>query len=67
MNTPKDDTLSVPGARLYYSVRGKGRLLLTLTGGDGDADSALIGLELVTRHPEQVRLLLELQRPQMVR
>jgi pimeloyl-ACP methyl ester carboxylesterase len=40
MSTAKDDTLRVPGAALYYCVRGKGPLLLILTGGDGDTDAA---------------------------
>jgi pimeloyl-ACP methyl ester carboxylesterase len=32
--------LPVPGATLYYKVRGSGPLLLLLQGGDGDADGA---------------------------
>jgi pimeloyl-ACP methyl ester carboxylesterase len=32
--------LPVPGAVLYYKVRGNGPLLLLLQGGDGDADAA---------------------------
>jgi pimeloyl-ACP methyl ester carboxylesterase len=40
MSTAKNGMLRVPGANLYYRVRGKGPLLLILTGGDGDADSA---------------------------
>jgi pimeloyl-ACP methyl ester carboxylesterase len=40
MNTARDDTLRVPGANLYYRVRGRGPLLLFLAGGDGDADTA---------------------------
>jgi pimeloyl-ACP methyl ester carboxylesterase len=33
------DTLRMPGASLYYTVRGSGPLLLLLTGGAGDAES----------------------------
>jgi pimeloyl-ACP methyl ester carboxylesterase len=40
MSTTQCDTLRVLGANIYYCVRGKGPLLLLLTGGDGDADSA---------------------------
>jgi len=36
----KSDTLRVPGATLYYQVRGSGPLLLILQGGDGDADGS---------------------------
>jgi pimeloyl-ACP methyl ester carboxylesterase len=51
MSTAKDDTLRVPGATLYYCARGKGPLLLILTGGDGDADSAeLLRERLVDRY-----------------
>jgi pimeloyl-ACP methyl ester carboxylesterase len=32
------NTLQVPGATLYYKLRGSGPLLLVLPGGDGDAD-----------------------------
>ena len=32
--------LDVPGARLYYAVRGRGQVLLILPGGDGDADAS---------------------------
>src|SRR3954471_7525512 len=33
----KTATLAVPGATLYYEIRGAGPLLLVLQGGDGDA------------------------------
>ncbi|WP_433183650.1 alpha/beta fold hydrolase [Actinoallomurus sp. CA-150999] len=33
----KTATLAVPGATLYYEIRGSGPLLLVLQGGDGDA------------------------------
>ena len=36
--TTKDDTLRVPGAEIYYKVRGTGPFLIILQGGDGDAD-----------------------------
>ena len=35
----KVDTLRVPGASLYYQVRGTGPILLMMSGGHGDADS----------------------------
>ena len=35
-----EDVLTVPGARLYYKVRGSGPLLLLLQGGGGDADAS---------------------------
>ncbi|GHO85939.1 alpha/beta fold hydrolase [Dictyobacter formicarum] len=35
MNLPKSDTLPVPGATLYYEVRGAGPLLLMIAGGGG--------------------------------
>ena len=34
----RDGTLRVPGASLYYRVRGAGPVLLVLQGGDGDAE-----------------------------
>ena len=37
MNGVKTGTLKVPGASLYYTVRGAGPLLLVLQGGAGDA------------------------------
>ena len=37
MSLTKSDRLRVPGAHLYYQVRGSGPLLLILQGGDGDA------------------------------
>ena len=40
MSLTKSDTLQVPGASLYYEVRGSGPLLLILQGGDGDANSS---------------------------
>jgi pimeloyl-ACP methyl ester carboxylesterase len=36
----RTDTLDVPGATLYYHLRGTGPLLMFLPGGDGDADVA---------------------------
>lgn len=36
----KNNTLRVPGATLYFKVRGTGPVLLVLPGGDGDADSS---------------------------
>jgi pimeloyl-ACP methyl ester carboxylesterase len=39
MSTTKVDTLRVPGARLYYEVRGAGSVLLLIAGGAGDAES----------------------------
>lgn len=35
-----ENVLTVPGARLYYNVRGSGPLLLLLQGGGGDADAS---------------------------
>lgn len=126
MSAPGESTLRVPGATLFYKVKGSGPLLLLLQGGDGDADGmsaladklaphytvvtcdrrglsrsklddpaeamrvethsedahlllgaltdepalvfglslgALIGLELVARYPEQVRLLVAHEPP----
>ena len=44
MDTAKDDVrdgwLDVPGARLYYTIRGAGPPLLILPGGDGVADTS---------------------------
>jgi len=40
MNQAKEGTLEVPGATLYYKVRGTGPLLLVLQGGYGDADGS---------------------------
>ncbi|WP_328388288.1 alpha/beta fold hydrolase [Nocardia sp. NBC_00416] len=37
MTTMKTATLSVPGARLYYEVRGRGPVLLISQSGEGDA------------------------------
>jgi pimeloyl-ACP methyl ester carboxylesterase len=37
---PEVAYLPVPGATLYYTIRGSGPLLLLLQGGDGDADGA---------------------------
>ena len=36
MSLTKSDTLRVPGASLYYEVRGSGPLLLMIAGGGGD-------------------------------
>lgn len=38
--TGMDKTLQVPGANLYYRVRGSGPILLILQCGDGDADAS---------------------------
>ena len=35
-----EDVLTVPGASIYYKVRGSGPLLLLLQGGGGDADAS---------------------------
>jgi pimeloyl-ACP methyl ester carboxylesterase len=40
MSTAKADTPRVPGAGLYYRVRGSGPVLLILQGGDGDAEGS---------------------------
>ena len=40
MSAPTEDRLRVPGASLYYTVRGAGPLVLILPGGDGDADAS---------------------------
>jgi pimeloyl-ACP methyl ester carboxylesterase len=37
MNGPTTNTLTVPGATLYYEVRGAGPVLLLIPGGNGDA------------------------------
>ncbi|MFD6163316.1 alpha/beta fold hydrolase [Nocardia sp. NPDC060256] len=37
MDVPTQHTLAVPGASLYYEIRGGGPLLLLITGGNGDA------------------------------
>ena len=37
MSLTKSDTLRVPGANLYYEVRGSGPILLLIHGGGGDA------------------------------
>jgi pimeloyl-ACP methyl ester carboxylesterase len=46
MSLTKSDTLRVPGANLYYEVRGSGPILLLIHGGGGDA-RAFNG---ITRH-----------------
>jgi pimeloyl-ACP methyl ester carboxylesterase len=38
--TVRTDTLEVPGASLYYKVRGSGPILLVLQGGPADADGS---------------------------
>ncbi|MBB5918028.1 pimeloyl-ACP methyl ester carboxylesterase [Nocardia transvalensis] len=43
-------TLAVPGARLYYEVRGEGPLLVLLPGGGGDASAADPLAEALERH-----------------
>lgn len=40
MNALHESTLEVPGATLFYKVRGSGPLLLILQGGAGDADGS---------------------------
>ncbi len=40
MSITQNDLVRVPGARLYYQVRGSGPLLLSIAGGAGDADSS---------------------------
>jgi pimeloyl-ACP methyl ester carboxylesterase len=48
MNAAQEGTLEVPGASLYYKVRGTGPLLLILQGGAADADgSEALGQHLV--------------------
>ncbi|MGK8524027.1 alpha/beta fold hydrolase [Nocardia asteroides] len=37
MDVPTQHTLAVPGATLYYEIRGAGPLLLLIPGGNGDA------------------------------
>ncbi|RDI50074.1 alpha/beta fold hydrolase [Nocardia mexicana] len=37
MDVPTSHTLAVPGATLYYEIRGSGPLLLLVPGGNGDA------------------------------
>lgn len=37
MNQVRADTLKVPGANLYYEVRGSGPVLLMIPGGPADA------------------------------
>ncbi|MGR3205431.1 alpha/beta fold hydrolase [Bacillus glycinifermentans] len=39
MTVVKNGTLKVPGASLYYEMRGSGPILLMIHGGNGDADS----------------------------
>jgi pimeloyl-ACP methyl ester carboxylesterase len=39
MNNLVESTLAVPGASLYYQVRGAGPTLLLMSGGHGDANS----------------------------
>ncbi|MFX0577181.1 alpha/beta fold hydrolase [Nocardia nepalensis] len=39
MDVPTNHTLAVPGATLYYEIRGTGPLLLLIPGGNGDAGS----------------------------
>ncbi|MBJ8029501.1 alpha/beta fold hydrolase [Bacillus cereus group sp. N21] len=41
MTVVKNGTLQVPGASLYYEIRGKGPVLLMIHGGGGDADKFL--------------------------
>jgi pimeloyl-ACP methyl ester carboxylesterase len=39
MQTTTTDTLRVPGAHLYYKIRGTGPILLLIAGGAGDAET----------------------------
>ncbi|AYF78054.1 alpha/beta fold hydrolase [Nocardia yunnanensis] len=46
----RSDTVRVPGATLYYEVRGKGPVLLLIPGGGGDANAADGMAEVLERH-----------------
>lgn len=51
MTIVKNSTLHVPGATLYYEVRGSGPILLLIHGGGGDADKLqLIADDLADRY-----------------
>ncbi|GGP12618.1 hypothetical protein GCM10011346_29300 [Oceanobacillus neutriphilus] len=38
MTVIKNGTLQVPGANIYYEIRGSGPMLFLIHGGGGDAD-----------------------------
>src|ERR671932_719517 len=71
----QEKTLTVPGATLYYEMRGSGPLLLCISGGPtaaagdepayvyGNSGGGTIGLELVARHPDRVRTLVAHEAP----
>ncbi|RMI31373.1 alpha/beta fold hydrolase [Nocardia stercoris] len=46
----RSDTLRVPGATLYYEMRGKGPVLLVIPGGGGDANAADGMAEVLREH-----------------
>jgi pimeloyl-ACP methyl ester carboxylesterase len=50
MSQIKNGQLSVPGASLYYEVRGSGPMLLLLPGGDGDASAMNRSVEGLSVH-----------------
>ncbi|MEU0096520.1 alpha/beta fold hydrolase [Kribbella sp. NPDC006257] len=50
MTERKADVLPVPGASLYYEVRGSGPLLLILAGGDGGANASDLLVEQLAGH-----------------
>jgi pimeloyl-ACP methyl ester carboxylesterase len=48
--TPPTGSLPVPGASLYYEMRGSGPLLLLIQGGAGDADTAAPLVDLLSHN-----------------
>lgn len=50
MSATNGDMLQVPGAQLFYKVRGSGPLLLIIQGGDGDADGMSGLVDLLAEH-----------------
>jgi pimeloyl-ACP methyl ester carboxylesterase len=50
MAADKADTLRVPGASLYYEMRGSGPLLLIVQGGDGDAQGSVGLVQQLVEH-----------------
>lgn len=50
MSVTSDGMLQVPGAQLFYKVRGSGPLLLIIQGGDGDADGMTGLVDLLVEH-----------------